>query len=260
MRQERLLVAVAHPDDETFGCGSLIAHATVSGVSTVVVCATRGEAGSAAPDSGIAHEDLAVVRESELRDAARLLGVERVVLFDWHDSGIEGNAAAGTLVATSLHDVADAVGAVIDEFKPTVVVTLDGSDGHRDHAHMRDATVSAVERRALPGTRLYFHCLPRSLMRRWVEEMRRQQPDSDYLGFADLGTPDEQITTVIDTTKHLGLREQAIATHRSQTSPYEIMPADLRADFLSAERLRRVYPAWEGGPIETVVFAATVSR
>lgn len=259
MRHQRLLVAVAHPDDETFGCGSLIAHATAAGVPTVVVCATRGEAGSPAPGSGIAPEDLAVVRESELRDAAQLLGVERVVLFDWHDSGIDGDPAPGTLVATPLNDVAEAVGTVIDEFEPTVVVTLDGSDGHRDHEHMRDATVAAVERRQAPDTRLYFHCLPRSLMRQWVEEMRREQPDSDYLGFADLGTPDDLITTVIDTTEHLDLREQAIATHRSQVSPYDVMPAGLRADFLSAERLRRVYHAWEGGPIETTIFTDTTS-
>jgi LmbE family N-acetylglucosaminyl deacetylase len=254
VRQQRLLVAVAHPDDETFGCGSLIAHATAAGVPAVVACATRGEAGLPAPGSGVTHGELAVVRESELRGAARLLGIERVVLFDWHDSGIDGDAAAGTLVATPLDDVAEAVGAVIDEFEPTVVVTLDGSDGHRDHAHMRDATISAVEQRALPDTRLYLHCLPRSLMRRWAEEMRRQEPDSDYLGFADLGTPDEQITTVIDTTEHLDLREQAIAFHRSQTSPFEVMPADLRVDFLSAERLRRIYPTWTGGPRETTVF------
>lgn len=254
MRQERLLVAVAHPDDETFGCGSLIAHASAAGVPTVVACATRGEAGVPAPGSGIAPEDLAVVRESELRDAARLLGVERVVLFGWHDSGIDGDAAPGTLVATPVNDIAEAIGTVIDEFEPTVVVTLDGSDGHRDHAQMRDATVAAVERWAPHDTRLYLHCLPRSLMRRWVEEMRRQQPDSDYLGFADLGTPDDQITTVIDTSVYLRLREQAIAIHRSQISPYEIMPADLRADFLSAERLSRIDRAWDGEPIETAIF------
>ena len=199
-----------------------------------------------------------MVREAELRDAARLLGVERVILLDWHDSGIGGDAVAGTLAGTPLHEVAEAIGTVIDDFEPTVVVTLDGSDGHRDHAHMRDATLSAVEREALPGIRLYYHCLPQSLMRRWAEELRRRQPDSDYLEFDELGTPDDQITTVIDTVEHLGRREQAIATHRSQTSPYEVMPADLRADFLSSERLRRIHPAWDGGPIETAIFTASI--
>ena len=45
----RLLVTVAHPDDETFGCGSLLAHASARGIETVVACATRGELGEIAP-------------------------------------------------------------------------------------------------------------------------------------------------------------------------------------------------------------------
>ncbi len=252
---DRLLVVVAHPDDETFGCGSLLAHATVSGVPTVVACATRGEAGSPTPGRGLDDADMAETREAELRAAAELVGVGRIELFDWHDSGMEGDPPTGSLCAAPLSAVAERIAKLVDEVRPTVVVTLDASDGHRDHAHIRDATLHAVETSSWQPSAVYLHCLPQQLMRKWVEALARQQPDSEHLGLGELGTPEDRITTVIDTTDLLALRERAIAVHRSQTSPYEVMPAELRREFLTSERLQRIRPAWDGGPLETDIFA-----
>jgi LmbE family N-acetylglucosaminyl deacetylase len=256
---DRLLVVVAHPDDETFGCGSLLAHATSSGVSTVVACATRGEAGSPTPGRGLDGADMAEVREAELREAAELVGVERVELFDWVDSGIDGEPAPGSLCAAPVAEVTAVIGSLIDEVRPTVVVTLDASDGHRDHAHIRDATLRAVEVSSWRPSRVYLHCLPQQLMRKWVEALVREQPESEHLGLGELGTPEDKITTVVDTTKFLKLREEAIAVHRSQTSPYEVMPDELRQQFLTAERLQRVRPDWDGGPVETDIFGTTAA-
>jgi LmbE family N-acetylglucosaminyl deacetylase len=255
--RERLLVAVAHPDDETFGCGSLLAYADELGVPSVVACATRGEAGSPTPGRGLDDADMATVREAELRAAAEFLGVERIELFDWADSGMDGEPASGTLVAEPLDNVADRIASLIDDVHPTIVVTLDGSDGHRDHAHVRDAVLLAVERTDWNVDRVYLHCLPQQLMRRWVEALVEQQPDSEHLGLGDLGTPAERITTVVDTSALLERREQAMALHRSQTSPYEVMPADLRRDFLTAEHLQRIRPDWQNGPTETEIFSDT---
>ena len=254
-----MLVVVAHPDDETFGCGSLLAHAADVGVRTTVACATRGEEGSPTPGLGLDDADMAMVREGELRAAAEHLGVDRVELFDWVDSGMEGEPQSNALVAAPLEAVAERIAALIDEVEPTVVITLDASDGHRDHAHIRDAVLAAVDDSTWRADRVYLHCLPQELMRRWVDALTERQPDSEHLGLSDLGTPPEKITTVIDTTDLLERREQAMRLHRSQTSPYEVMPADLRREFLTAERLRRVRPAWDGGPVETDMFASSSS-
>lgn len=254
MRVERLLVVVAHPDDETFGCGSFLAHAADRGVDVIVACATRGEAGEPAEGSGIAVADLPSVREAELRAAAVHLGVGRVELFDWADSGMDGDPDGGTLCAASIDDVAAAIVPLIDEIEPTVVLTLDASDGHRDHVQIRDATLAAVDRATWRTPRTYLHCLPQALMRRWAEIIRADAPESAYLAVRELGTPPEDVTTVIDTSDLLDRREAAIALHRSQTSPYEVMPRDLRDDFLTAERLRRVRPPWHGGDVELEVF------
>lgn len=252
---ERLLVVVAHPDDETFGCGSFLAHAAARGVETTVACATRGEAGEPAAGSGIDVADLPEVRERELREAAAHLGVDHVVLFDWADSGMDGDPAPGTLCAASLDEVATTITELIEEVRPTVVLTLDASDGHRDHVHMRDATLEAVGRAAWDAERVYLHCLPQELMRRWAELIRAEAPESAYLAVRELGTPEDWITTVIDTADLLERRNGAIAIHASQTSPYEVMPPDLRTAFLTAERLQRVRPPWDGGDVETDVFS-----
>jgi LmbE family N-acetylglucosaminyl deacetylase len=91
-------------------------------------------------------------------------------------------------------------------------------------------------------------------MRKWVEALRAEDPDSNYAHLEQLGTPAERITTVIDTRDLLGVREEAMALHRSQTSPYEVMDPELRREFLCAERLTRVEPSWTGGDLETEIF------
>jgi LmbE family N-acetylglucosaminyl deacetylase len=252
----RLMVVVAHPDDETFGCGSLLLHAAARGVETAVVCATRGEAGEPAPGSGIEQADLARVREEELYDAARILRVSRVDVLDFRDSGMAGEPEPGTLVAAPMEEVRDVVRTLLEDFRPTIVVALEGTDGHRDHLKMRDATLAAVEAARAPVQRVYLYSLPRSRLNRWIDHLRRANPSMEHLDLGIPGTPDEDVTTLIPTPEHLEARERAIAAHHSQLSPYEGLPPDLRREFLTSEPLRRVVPAWEeGGPIETALFA-----
>lgn len=237
-RPGTLLVVVAHPDDEAFGCGSVLAHATARGLRSVVVCATRGELGEPAPGSGLTREDLPTVRERELREACRLLGAERVEVLGYVDSGVDGEPAPGSLAAASAAEVRDRVAAVIDEVRPDVVVTLDASDGHRDHVVMRDATLAALGEVAHRPGRTYLFCLARSLM-------------SEFTGVSALGTPDEDLTTLVDVADLLDLRWRAIRTHASQVPPFDAMAPDLQAGFLAVDRLLRVDPPWTGGPTET---------
>ncbi|HEX4982415.1 MAG TPA: hypothetical protein VFV63_11975 [Ilumatobacteraceae bacterium] len=98
--------------------------------------------------------------------------------------------------------------------------------------------------------RVYLSCLARSLMQEWVAHLRAADPDSEYLDLGRLGTPDEHITTVLDSSEHYELRWQVIRAHASQTSPFEIMPPDLQRSFLATDRLRRIRPPWAGGPLE----------
>ncbi len=238
---DRWLVAVAHPDDETFGCGSTIARAAVQGAEVTVVCATRGEAGEAVSGS-VDDGDLGAVREGELRRAASRLGVHRVELFGYRDSGFDGDLPADSLCAAPLEEVAGVLSTLVRELAPQVVLTLDGSDGHRDHLHIGAAARQAVGRQVGGPPLLVEQCLPNSLLRRWLEEMRAVRPDTAYHGLdpATLGRDDADITDVLDTTSVLDRREAAIAEHRSQVSPFDGLSGELRRAFLTVDHLARV--------------------
>jgi LmbE family N-acetylglucosaminyl deacetylase len=168
-RGEHAAVVVAHPDDESFGCGSLIARAVSAGARVTVVCATRGEAGERVGDPTTDHLPLADVRERELRAAAAALGATSVVVLGLDDSGFDGPMPATALCSTPPAEVAAMIRTALADDAPHVVITIDGSDGHRDHAHIRDAVDHLATTSASP-LRVVHSSLPRSLMVRWVDE------------------------------------------------------------------------------------------
>ena len=237
-RQPRVLVVVAHPDDETFGCGSILLRAAAEGYVTGVCCATRGEAGQPAPDAEIPDGDLGKARAEELHAAADLMGVSHVDLLGFRDSGMSGEPMSDTLAGANPVVVVQEIRAAVRRFAPDVLVTLDASDGHRDHVVVRDAALLVGGEMDLP---VYLQCLPRSLMQRWVAHMFRDRPETEHLTLGELGTPDEEIDIVLDQFAHLDARERAIRAHHSQTSPFEGLPSELRRDFLGRDHLQKAH-------------------
>lgn len=122
----RVTVVCAHPDDESFGLGAIIAAYTAAGTRVGVVCYTHGEA------STLGSGDLAEVRARELRCAADVLGVAHTGLFDHPD---------GRLADIPL----DRLTAHLDDLRPPPELLLvfddTGITGHPDH---RQATRAAV--------------------------------------------------------------------------------------------------------------------
>ncbi|HEX7133678.1 MAG TPA: PIG-L deacetylase family protein [Iamia sp.] len=235
---EHLVVVVAHPDDETFGCGSLIAQAAMAGARVTVLCATRGAAGERVPDPITDCWPLGLVREVELTSAARVLGAGEVVLLGYRDSGFDGTAHPRSLVAAPLAEVARDLADRLAALAPDVVLTLDGSDGHRDHVHLRDAVdhaVAGLDHRP----RVVRSSLANSLMRRWAAE--KAGADTVYLDLDldALGRPDAELVA-IDTSAVLAVREEAIACHRSQASPYDGLSPELRRAFLTTDHIEEI--------------------
>jgi LmbE family N-acetylglucosaminyl deacetylase len=251
-RPRRVLVVVAHPDDETFGLGSAIATCTQADYDVTVCCATRGEAGETLVEPP-AGSTLGDVREAELRAAGDVLGVKQIVLLDFADSGMTGDLPPGALAGALLDDVVAAVGQVIEDVQPELVITLDHEygDHHRDHDMIGSATVAAM--RSRPGVPVYLWTVKRSTFDRFLAQLGELRPDSDYVAgdAVGMGRPDDHVTTVVDIAAVRHLRERGAAAHASQPPPWQGMPPEVVEEFLGTDHFVRVQPPWEGGPPET---------
>lgn len=139
----RLLCVLAHPDDESLGCGGILAKYAAEGVETFLVTATRGERGRIG-DERPGPEIAGPIRERELRCAAAALGVREVHLLDYVDAELDRADA---------HEAAAKIAAHVRAIRPQVVVTFaaDGAYGHPDHVAISQFTGAALVAAADPG-------------------------------------------------------------------------------------------------------------
>ena len=277
----RLLAVTAHPDDETFGCGGTLARYAAEGVEVALICATRGEAGEISDPSLATPETLPKVREGELRAACDVLGVKELFLLGYRDSGMAGTAGnqhPATLFQASHEELVGGIVAVIRRVKPQVVVTFDpsGGYGHPDHIAIhhaaREAFAAAGDAARYPEhlgggiepyapRKLYYFVFPRSMFRAFQEAVKAAGGDSDFADMDPdkLGTPDEEITTVLDVSSYGLQKEGAAKCHRTQIQgePFSWLPETLKVRFLSTEHLVRAEPPFAPGPhaIEADLFS-----
>ena len=132
-----LLVVMAHPDDESMGCGGVILRHSRAGVPVNLICATRGEAGWIGKPRGAAKEDLAQIRTGELEEAASALAISGVELWDYPDGGVS---------RIDPQELTQRIWEQISKLHPKAVVTCgpDGIYGHPDHIAVGACTDSAV--------------------------------------------------------------------------------------------------------------------
>lgn len=159
----RIACVFAHPDDETFCVGGIIAKYADRGAVIDVFCATNGGAGKAAGVPVSSRDELAALRRAEAKRAGEILGIASLEMPGYPDgqlSTVDASTLTGDIVA------------FIRRTRPVVVIGFgpEGAPtGHRDHAAMSRATMAAFFlaglRTAYPAQglepfaprRLYFH-------------------------------------------------------------------------------------------------------
>ncbi len=136
-----VLAVVAHPDDESFGLGAILAALARSGAKIAVLCLTEGEASTLGLDV-VNRALLREARAKELSEAAAALGLTGVELCRYPD---------GQLQAVGTSELAERVEDAALRHRASLLLTFDegGVTGHPDHDQVARATLAAAGRLGL---------------------------------------------------------------------------------------------------------------
>jgi LmbE family N-acetylglucosaminyl deacetylase len=224
-----LMAVHAHPDDEASTTGGILARYSAEGVRTVLVTCTNGELGDGTEavkpgEDGHDVEWVVATRRRELEKSCEVLGVSHLELLGYHDSGMLGwpqNDAEGSFWTTPVDEAAATLSALMEQYRPQVVVTYDdyGFYGHPDHIQAHRITMAACEATGIPD-KVYFPGIPRSALAGFrealesagVEVPEAAEPQED----PKFGTPDELIAATIDCSAYVDQKYAALQAHASQ--------------------------------------------
>lgn len=223
----------AHPDDEAIFTGGTIARLADAGARVVVVIATSGE-------RGLHHggeSTLADHRAAETRAACEVLGVARLELLGYTDSGLAPPGEPMPDDAFAIADVDEAahrLAAIIDEEGASALVFYDegGIYGHADHLAVHRVGRRAAELAGVATVyestvdREYLHFVETHLVALAVLSMHEVVPT---------GVPTVLVSTTVDVTPVIDRKRMAMAAHASQ------IPADSTVLQLDADTFAGVY-------------------
>jgi LmbE family N-acetylglucosaminyl deacetylase len=159
-----ILSVWAHPDDETFLAGGIMAAAVDLGARVTCVSATAGERGTDDPQTW-PPQRLGQVRRWEAAAAMAILGVTDHRFLDLPDGGLADLDPAEPVAR---------IAAIIDEVRPDTILTFgpDGTTFHPDHQTV-SAWVTQAWRRTGRLGRLPHQAASEPHLRQWAADYER---------------------------------------------------------------------------------------
>lgn len=213
----------AHPDDEALLTAGSMAKAVAHGHRVVLVVATQGEVGQVASGFLAADEALGERRAREVEASAHALGVHRLELLGYRDSGHDvDEAGADSFTCAPIEEAASQLASILDEERADVLTTYDpnGGYGHPDHLRVHDVGYRAAEmagvETVLEATfnRDLLHLAVELLPTLGIEIPEGFVPPDLTRWFL----PSDEITHEIDVTDFLDAKRASMAAHTSQTT------------------------------------------
>jgi LmbE family N-acetylglucosaminyl deacetylase len=195
IRNKKVLVFIAHPDDET-SCGGTIAKLTRHQNDVVIAIATNGDKGTHTVN--VSPQEISATRKKEMANTASILGVKDVIWLGFDD---------GTLEARK-QEVKEICFRVIRQEKPDVVITFDPWkrwDVHSDH---RTIGFAASEAAYLADGCWYY---PEHLS----EGLEPHDVEETYLFHSD------EPNYWVDVKETFSIKIEAADAHESQSARFE---------------------------------------
>lgn len=189
------MVIAPHPDDPEFGTGGTIAKWAGEGKKLIYIICTNGNKGSS--DPGMTSEKLTGIRETEQRNAARVLGVKEVIFLRHDDQSLEETAEFRRELVK-----------IIRLYRPATVFTTDPHRKyiwHRDHRITGRVVLDAI-----------FPCARDRLA--YPELIRDGLEPHKVKEVYTFGA--EQPNCFIDITATFALKMQALRCHKSQVGKF----------------------------------------
>lgn len=222
--KRRLMCVLAHPDDESLGMGGTMARYAAQGIETYLVTATRGERGWTGDEKqNPGMEALGRIREAELRNAAKELGICEVDFLDYTDGDLDRADPAGAIAKIVSH---------LRRVRPDVVITFDpnGAYGHPDHIAICQFTTAAILAAADPAfsesqaphrvSKLYYMAWPKGKFDAFESVFGELVMHVNGTARRTTPWPDWAVTTVIDTARYWPTVWKAVSCHKTQLAAY----------------------------------------
>ncbi|ANZ34125.1 bacillithiol biosynthesis deacetylase BshB2 [Staphylococcus carnosus] len=189
--ESQVLVIFPHPDDETFSSAGTLARYIDNGVPVTYACLTLGQMGRNLGNPPFAtRESLPEIREHELEEAAKAIGIKDLRKMGYRDKTVEFEP---------YEKIDGMVQSLIEELRPSLIISFyPGYAVHPDHEATADAVVRTVGR------------MPKD------ERPRLQLVAFSNDAIDELGEPD----VVNDISEYRDTKLNAFKAHASQSGPF----------------------------------------
>lgn len=138
----KLLVFIAHPDDESYTCAGTLYKNNRQGGKTVLVCATFGENGTAFIVKPVTKAGVRKTRKRELMRSAGFLNISKTILLGLPDGKLTGRQ----------REIINKGAKIVRRYKPDFILSFgpDGFSGHKDHIAVGKAAQVIARRLGVP--------------------------------------------------------------------------------------------------------------